>query len=211
MYFLIDDDFPDPDTIDEYDGMVAIGGNLKPQTLLKAYSLGYFPWYNEDEPIAWYNPTPRLVLYPNKIKVSHSMKQLLKKQPFDYTFNTCFDEVIAACRNKRIETGTWISDDIIKAYTALHRLGFAVSVEVWQNKNLVGGLYGVLIGKAFFGESMFANVSNASKAALIWFCYHCMQTGIKIIDCQQSTAHLKSMGAEEISRQKFLKELSKAI
>lgn len=210
MYYLISDEFPHPNLANK-DGLLAVGGNLLPETLIKAYSMGIFPWYNEDEPILWWSPNPRLVLYPKQIKVSNSMKQLLKKQPFDYTINHNFEAVINYCRNTRIESGTWISEEIVESYTLLYHMGYALSVEVWQNKQLVGGLYGVLIGKAFFGESMFTLVPNASKAGLIWFCYHCLQQGIQIIDCQQSTPHLKSMGAVEISRSLFLQQIQAAM
>jgi len=210
VFYIVNDNFPNPELADK-DGLLCVGGNLHAPTLLKAYSMGIFPWFNQDEPIMWWSPNPRLVLYPHKVKVSQSMKQLLKKQPFDYTINKSFNKVINRCRAQRLKTGTWISSNIIKAYTDLHYLGYAISVEVWQNNKLVGGLYGIQLGNVFFGESMFADVSNASKAALIWFCYHAMQTGVKIIDCQQSTAHLKSMGAEEISRKQFLNEIANAI
>lgn len=210
MFYVIGDEFPHPSLANE-EGLLAIGGNLLPETLIKAYSMGIFPWYNEDEPILWWSPNPRLVLYPKQVKVSSSMKQLLKKQPFDYSINHNFESVIGHCRQIREDSGTWISKDIVEAYTLLQQMGYALSVEVWQNKQLVGGLYGVLIGKAFFGESMFALVPNASKAAIIWFCYHCLQQGIQIIDCQQSTPHLKSMGAVEISRDLFLKQIQEAM
>jgi leucyl/phenylalanyl-tRNA---protein transferase len=211
MIVLRNDEFPNPAHLDEEDDLIAIGGNLNPETLLMAYSIGYFPWFNEGELIMWWHPNPRLVLYPEEVKISKSMKQVLKKELFQVTFNTCFETVITECRKQRHGSGTWISRDIVTSYTALNRLGYAASVEVWQNEQLVGGLYGVHLQAAFFGESMFSKVSNASKVALIWLCEYCLRNNIHIIDCQQSTSHLLSMGAREISRQKFLLELNKAI
>jgi leucyl/phenylalanyl-tRNA---protein transferase len=210
MHFLIDHEFPHPSLADE-NGLLAIGGDLSPETLVAAYQLGIFPWFNEDEPILWWSPDPRLVLYPKEIKVSKSMKQVLKRGDFSFSIDTCFEEVIAACRDTRSEEGTWISPEITDAYTSLHHLGLAHSIEVWQHDVLVGGLYGVQLGKVFFGESMFSKVSNASKAGLIYWCLHCLQSGIELIDCQQSTAHLKSMGAREISREEFLDGLNRLI
>jgi len=211
MHFIFDDEFPDPNLADA-DGLLAIGGDLSPEMLIKAYQIGAFPWFNEDEPIMWWCPNPRLVLFPKEIYVSKSMKQLLKKEVFSYTMDQCFLEVIETCRKIRLEEGgTWISPDIINAYSQLFALGIAHSVEVWNGENLVGGFYGVQLGKVFFGESMFSLESNASKAALIFFSLHCMQEGIEIIDCQQSTAHLLSMGAREISRIDFLEILAKNI
>ncbi|MDP1725605.1 MAG: leucyl/phenylalanyl-tRNA--protein transferase [Bacteroidota bacterium] len=211
MFYIIDSDFPDPSLADE-EGLLAIGGNLEPETLLKAYSMGIYPWYSDDEPILWWCPNPRLVLMPQDVVVSKSMKQFLKKNKFKYTIDEAFANVIDACRNKRLDnTGTWITPEIKAAYIKLFELGYAHSVEVWEGENLVGGLYGVQIGKVFFGESMFSYQSNASKAALIFWCMHCIQNGIELIDCQQSTHHLKSMGAIEISRQEFLHQLENLI
>lgn len=211
MHFIFDNEFPDPNLADA-DGLLAIGGDLSPEMLIKAYQIGAFPWFNEDEPIMWWCPNPRLVLFPKEIYVSKSMKQFLKKEVFSYTMDQCFLEVIETCRKIRLEEGgTWISPEIIEAYTQLFTLGIGHSVEVWNGENLVGGFYGVQLGKVFFGESMFSLESNASKAALIFFSLHCMQEGIEIIDCQQSTAHLLSMGAREISRIDFLEILAKNI
>ena len=210
MHFLFNGEFPDPRLTDA-EGLLAIGGDLHPETLVKAYSIGAFPWFNEEDPILWWCPDPRLVLFPSEIHVSKSMKQVLKKGLFSYSMNTCFDEVIQQCRTLRIEEGTWISAEITEAYSTMHQLGLAHSVEVWLNEELVGGFYGIQLGKVFFGESMFSKVSNASKAALIYFCLHCLREGIQIIDCQQSTAHLISMGAKEISRDAFLLLLEKYV
>ena len=207
MYYVIDSDFPDPALADD-DGLLAIGGNLESETLIKAYSMGIFPWFGDDEPILWWCPNPRLVLLPQDVAVSKSMKQLLKKNLFKFTIDQVFESVIDGCRNLRLNnTGTWITPEIKEAYIKLFELGYAHSVEVWEGDNLVGGLYGVQIGKVFFGESMFSHQSNASKAALIFWCMHCIQNGIELIDCQQSTPHLKSMGAIEISRHEFLHQL----
>jgi len=210
MHYLFDDNFPDPELADET-GLLAVGGNLLPETLVKAYQLGIFPWFNEDEPILWWCPDPRLVLFPSEVKVSKSMKQILRRGDFTFSINTCFEDVISACRDTRVEDGTWISPEITEAYTNLHYLGIAQSVEVWQKDDLVGGLYGVQLGQVYFGESMFSLVSNASKAALIYWCLHCLETGISLIDCQQSTSHLQSLGAREISRREFLDCLNQLI
>jgi leucyl/phenylalanyl-tRNA--protein transferase len=207
MRFVFDGIFPNPHEADP-DGLLAVGGDLEPQTLINAYSIGAFPWYNEEDPILWWCPDPRLVLFPPEVKVSKSMKQLLKKGLFSYSLNQNFEEVINNCRQIRLaQEGTWINQDIIDAYTRMHQLGFAHSVEVWLNNELVGGFYGLQLGRVFYGESMFSKVSNASKAALIYFCLHAMQEGIAVIDCQQSTQHLISLGAREISRYDFLELL----
>ncbi|OYU95468.1 MAG: leucyl/phenylalanyl-tRNA--protein transferase [Bacteroidetes bacterium B1(2017)] len=209
MHFLFNNEFPHPSQADA-DGLLAIGGDLEPETILKAYQIGAFPWFNEEDPILWWSPNPRLVLLPKEIKVSKSMKQVLKKELFSFSINEQFNEVINTCRTHRMDTGgTWISQEIIDSYTRLHLLGFAHSVEVWLNEELVGGFYGIQIGRVFYGESMFSKVSNASKAALIYFCLHCMQEGIELIDCQQTTDHLLSMGAREITREEFLELLEK--
>lgn len=208
MHFLFNGEFPDPRATDA-EGLLAIGGDLLPETLVKAYSIGAFPWFNEDDPILWWCPDPRLVLFPAEIKVSKSMKQVLKKGDFSFSMDTCFEEVIQHCRDLRLDEGTWISPEIVTAYTTMHHLGMAHSVEVWLNEELVGGFYGLQLGKVFFGESMFSKVSNASKAALIYFCLHCLREGIQVIDCQQSTPHLMSLGAKEISRDDFLELLEK--
>jgi leucyl/phenylalanyl-tRNA--protein transferase len=210
MNFLFDAHFPDPELADA-EGLLAIGGDLSPQMLVNAYRIGAFPWFNENDPILWWCPDPRLVLFPKEVKVSKSMKQVLKKGGFTFSIDQDFESVIKACSALRVEEGTWISPEMIDAYVQLHYLGLASSVEVWQNNALVGGLYGVQLGKVFYGESMFSVVSNASKAALIYWCLHCLSAGIELIDCQQSTAHLKSMGAREISRKAFINLLNQLI
>lgn len=210
MYYIQGDGFPHPNEANA-DGLLAIGGDLSVQSLLNAYSMGIFPWFNEDEPILWWHPNPRLVLFPKEIKVSKSMKQLLNKQVFEFSVNEDFESVITHCKTLREENGTWIGKDVLQAYLDLHIAGYAHSFEVRKEGKLIGGLYGVGIGKVFFGESMFSLESNASKAALIYLCYFALQNGIELIDCQQSTAHLLSMGAKEISRNDFLDLLEKWI
>ena len=200
-------EFPSVETANQY-GMVAVGGDLSPERLLLAYKSGIFPWYSEDEPIVWYSPNPRMVLFPEKLKVSKSMRQLLKKDVFKVTFNQAFSAVISNCktvnRSAQGETGTWITDEMKEAYIKLHELGIAKSIEVWQDDVLVGGLYGLEINDIFCGESMFSYVSNASKIAFV----HLIKNhNYKLIDCQVYNPHLESLGAEEISRSKFLRVL----
>lgn len=198
--------FPDVSNASE-DGLLAVGGDLSPERLLLAYKSGIFPWFENDETIMWWSPDPRFVLYPEDLKVSKSMKQVLRNSDFEITINKDFDAVIKACASfKRIgQDGTWITEGMIAAYNKLHALGYAKSVEVWLNNELVGGFYGVdLKNGVFCGESMFANVSNASKAAFITFVQN---TNYKLIDCQVYTNHLESLGAVEISREHFLEFL----
>lgn len=195
------------------DGLLAVGGDLSPACLLDAYRRGIFPWYNENEPICWWSPDPRCVLFPEKLYVSASMKQVLRKQPFLFTINKAFREVMESCRqaDRGDSQGTWIQPDIIEAYSRLHELGFALSAETWQNGKLVGGLYGIQLGKVFFGESMFHSVSNASKVAFIHLVRELSQKGIAMIDCQVRTEHLVSLGAEMISRKTFINLLDELI
>lgn len=189
------------------DGLLAAGGDLSAERLLLAYSSGIFPWYNEEEIPLWWSPDPRFVLFPEELKVSKSMKQVIKRNEFEFRVNTAFNEVIRNCSltYRKGQPGTWISKDIIDAYTNLHELGFAFSAEAWQAGSLVGGLYGVLLGNLFFGESMFSNVSNASKFAFIKWVELLKENGIVLIDCQVHTAHLESLGARMISRESFMK------
>ena len=200
-------EFPSVETANQY-GMVAVGGDLSTERLLLAYKSGIFPWYSDDEPIVWYSPDPRMVLFPDKLKVSKSMRQILKKGIYKVTFNQAFEEVISNCktvnRTAQGETGTWITDEMKDAYIKLHKLGIAKSIEVWKEDELVGGLYGLEINAIFCGESMFSNVSNASKVAFV----HLIKSNDYIlIDCQVYNEHLASLGAEEISREEFLKIL----
>jgi leucyl/phenylalanyl-tRNA--protein transferase len=202
--------FPTVDNMAE-DGLVALGGNLLPATLLKAYQQGIFPWYNEGEPILWWCPNPRCVLFPQQLEVSKSMQVIIKKNYFRFTVNKAFAIVINNCKivNLQKHNGTWISDDITKAYNHLHLLGHAHSAEAWLGNELVGGLYGIQIGKVFFGESMFSKVSNASKFAFIQYVQLLQSQGIQIIDCQMPTNHLKSLGATMIQRKDFIDLLNK--
>lgn len=199
--------FPDVSNANA-EGLLAIGGDLSYKRLLLAYKSGIFPWYNEGEPIMWWSPNPRFVLYPKKLKISKSSRQLLKKGLFTVTINNDFNAVINHCAKiKRChEDGTWITNAMTKSYIKLHQLGYATSVEVWdKNNTLVGGLYGVNLGNVFCGESMFSKVSNASKIGFITFIQN---TNFKLIDCQIYTQHLDSLGAEEITRDKFISYLN---
>ena len=186
------------------EGVLAIGGDLSVERLLLAYKSGIFPWFSEDEPIIWWSPDPRFVLFPEKLKVSKSMKQVLRNTDFVVTVNQEFTQVITECAKAKRDgqDGTWITQTMIEAYTKLHQLGYAKSIEVWLHNELVGGLYGVDVGNGVFcGESMFAKVSNASKAGFITFIQN---TNYKLIDCQVYTNHLERLGAEDMDREEFL-------
>ena len=203
----IDINFPNPN-LAEPDGLLAIGGDLGAERLLLAYHHGIFPWYSDDEPICWFSPHERCVIFPEKIRISKSMHKLLKKNIFEIRTDTAFEDVISACKNigRKDQPGTWITDEMEAAYIHLYNIGAAHSIEVWQQNELVGGVYGVVINSVFCGESMFSKVSNASKAALVWLC----QCGkYSLIDCQMPNDHLVSMGAEMISREKYVEILSK--
>jgi leucyl/phenylalanyl-tRNA---protein transferase len=203
---ILDSKFWFPNVEDALDdGLLAIGGDLQPERVLLAYKKGIFPWYDGDLPL-WWCPNPRFVLFPDDLKISKSMKALFKKQAFDVTINTNFAAVIGACKatERKGQDGTWIKNEIVEAYTHLHKLGVAHSVEAWQNNQLVGGLYGIKLGKVFFGESMFSSVSNASKYAFITFVEQLKKEGIVLIDCQVYTEHLESLGAKMIMRQQFI-------
>ena len=199
--------FPDTELADE-DGLLAVGGDLSPERLILAYKNGIFPWFSDDTPILWYAPHERFVLFPENLKVSKSMRKLLKSGKFEITFDAAFPEVIRACASisREDQLGTWITNDMQNAYIKLFELGFAHSVEVWENKQLVGGLYGIEINSVFCGESMFSKVSNASKAALISLCQN---RNYKLIDCQIHSDHLESLGAEFINMNQFRAYLSK--
>ncbi|MFZ4402329.1 MAG: leucyl/phenylalanyl-tRNA--protein transferase [Bacteroidales bacterium] len=205
--------FPDPE-LSEEDGLLAIGGDLSPERLILAYSQGIFPWFNEGDPILWWSLNPRLILFPDEFKCSASLLRKIKSHQFEVKFDTNFEAVIKNCsyiERKDQEYGSWITQDMITAYTKLHHLGFAHSVETYYNGQLVGGLYGIIIGKVFVGESMFHNMTDASKFAL----YHLVETVKKqnfhFIDAQQPTAHLISMGAREINRKQYLILLKNAV
>ncbi len=210
MFWIRDEamDFP-PVELTSAEGLLAIGGTLSTERVLLAYRRGIFPWYNEDEPPCWWCPDPRFVLFPDKLKVSKSMLQVLKKPAFTFTTNQAFRKVIEACRNQPRpgQSGTWINTGILKTYTELHGLGHAHSAETWYNGQLVGGLYGIRIGNLFFGESMFSKVSNASKYAFINYVQRLKKEGVILIDCQVYSQHLESLGAEMIPRALFLNYL----
>jgi leucyl/phenylalanyl-tRNA--protein transferase len=204
MIFQLSEDtiwFPDTELADE-DGLLAVGGDLSPERLILAYKNGIFPWFSDDTPILWYAPHERFVLFPAKLKVSKSMRKLLELGKFEITFDAAFPDVIRACASisREDQLGTWITNDMQNAYIELFELGFAHSVEVWENKQLVGGLYGIKINSVFCGESMFSKVSNASKAALISLCQN---RNYKLIDCQVHSGHLESLGAEFINMNQF--------
>lgn len=196
----------------EPNGLLAAGGDLSPERLLNAYSLGIFPWYNEEEPILWWSPDPRSVVIPSEFTPSRSLKKEIKREKFQVTSDTCFTEVMMGCAEPREDgLGTWINERMINSYTQLNQLGYAHSIECWQNNQLIGGLYGVCIGQAFFGESMFSRASNASKIAFAALCEYLANNGFKIIDCQVHNPHLERLGAKEISRDEFLTILRSAV
>lgn len=192
-------------------GLLAAGGDLSPQRLIKAYRCGIFPWFNEGDPILWWSPDPRMVLFPGELKISRSLRKTLKKANYTIRADSAFGQVVQACAAPRKQRpGTWIHDEMIAAYTALHEMGMAHSIETWMEDELVGGLYGVAQGKMFFGESMFSRTTDASKVAFVHLVGYLERRGFKMIDCQMKTAHLASFGAREISRKEFslkLKEL----
>ena len=194
-------------------GLLAIGGDLSSERLLLAYRNGIFPWYNENDPICWYCPDPRFVLFPEELNISKSMRTVLNSGKFSFTVNRAFTEVIKNCKTviRKDQPGTWISDSIIAAYTSLHLQGFAHSAETWNNGELVGGLYGIRLGKVFFGESMFSKQSNASKFAFIRYIQYLQKQNVQLIDCQVYTSHLQSLGARMIKREIFLQLLTKLI
>lgn len=204
-------EFPPVSTANE-EGLVAFSISLNTPHLLDAYENGIFPWYNENEPVLWWSPNPRMVLFPSELKISKSMKKILRDEVFSFTYNENFLKVIKACREiyRPNQNGTWISDEIIKNYLELHKMGLVKSVEVWRSEKLVGGLYGIWINNVFCGESMFAKESNASKAGFIWF-VNKFKHKLDLIDCQIYTKHLASLGAREIPRNKFISILKKTV
>jgi leucyl/phenylalanyl-tRNA--protein transferase len=199
--------FP-PVSLSEKDGLLAVGGDLSPERLELAYRSGIFPWYSGDE-ILWWSPDPRFVLKPEALRVSKSMKQLLRSNKFVFTVDQAFSEVIKNCKTSERagQDGTWITEEMQQAYITLHNQGLAHSAETWENGKLVGGLYGIRIGSMFFGESMFSKISNASKFAFIKYVQTLQQSGLQLIDCQVHTDHLESLGAEMIPRAAFLRQL----
>ncbi len=207
------DPFPEVErALAEPNGLLAAGADLSLPRLLEAYRSGIFPWFANDQPILWWSPDPRMVLFPAEMKVSRSLARTMRNTRFELRADTAFDEVIEGCRQpRRGESGTWISAEMAAAYAALHRAGFAHSVEAWLDGDLVGGLYGVALGRAFFGESMFTRVSNASKIALVALARQLEQWGFGVIDCQMNTAHLASFGAREIPRAEFTRRLRELV
>ncbi len=193
----------------EPDGLLAVGGDLSRERLLNAYQQGIFPWFSDDQPILWWSPDPRCVIYPRQLKVSRSMKKVLRKGEYRITFDSAFEHVMRACAAPRDDQqGTWITEEMFQAYSALHRQGDAHSVECWHQGKLVGGLYGIAIGQVFFGESMFSHRSNASKAAFITLVEQLIEWDYQLIDCQLQSEHLESLGAQAIPRTTFLEQLN---
>lgn len=213
-YYFLDDKlyFPPLHKADSH-GILAVGGDLSIERLLLAYHSGIFPWFSEDSPILWWSPNPRFVLYPKNLKVSKSMRPYFNQKKFDVTYDSEFLRVITNCQKAKREgqNGTWLHDNMLEAYTELHNLGFAHSVEVWQNEELVGGLYGVSLGNCFFGESMFSHLSNASKFGFITLVKNLEQLGFDLIDCQVHTTYLESLGAEYIPREEFIQHLNQSL
>lgn len=194
----------------EPDGLLAVGGCLSVSRLLNAYRHGIFPWYNAGEPILWWSPDPRLVLFPEQVKVSRSLRKTIRKQKFSVSYDQAFDEVIAGCADiRKGSVGTWITRDISRAYKDLFRLGIAHSAEAWHEGRLVGGLYGIALGRVFFGESMFHTMTDASKVAFITLIEQLEAWGYQLIDCQVHTEHLESLGAVEIDRRDFVELLAR--
>jgi leucyl/phenylalanyl-tRNA---protein transferase len=203
--------FPSP-SLAEPDGLLAMGGDLSPQRLLLAYQNGIFPWY-EGPHILWWCPDPRFVLFPGELKISKAVKPLLNRNEFEFTVNKAFPDVIRQCKKivRSGQDGTWITNEVERAYTNMHELGYALSAEVWKDGKLAGGLYGMKLGKVFFGESMFSHVSNASRYAFIKFIQQLKQEGVELIDCQVYTEYLESMGAKMITREDFLRLLKQLV
>jgi leucyl/phenylalanyl-tRNA---protein transferase len=196
------------------EGLLAVGGDLRPERLLEAYRHGIFPWYNDDQPILWWSPDPRAVLFPEKLHIARSLKRSLRLRGFTITFDRCFRDVMRQCAGPRPQYpngGTWITPAMIEAYSALHDLGYAHSIETWKDGILVGGVYGVAIGAVFFAESMFARQSDASKVALVSLIRQLQTWGFRLMDCQQSSPHVMALGTEEIPRRDFLAHLNSAL
>ena len=206
MYFLTPELYFPPASETSLEGIIAVGGDLSPERLLLAYQNGIFPWYNNDEPKLWWCPEERMVLFFENLRITKSMRNVLNRKEFQITFNTAFRDVISNCQQspRKDQDGTWISDEIIEAYCKLHELGHAKSIEVWQNEELVGGLYGIDLGDVFCGESMFSKVPNASKVAFIHLAKQLEIANYKLLDCQVYNDHLNSLGCIEIDRDEFL-------
>jgi leucyl/phenylalanyl-tRNA--protein transferase len=204
--------FP-PSELAEDDGLLAVGGDLSVDRLILGYSMGIFPWYSDGYPILWWSPDPRLILIPQELKVSRSLRQTIKKDIYTITMDKAFEQVISNCADIRRgeDDGTWITSEMKEAYIQLHNAGYAHSVEAWNADELAGGLYGVILGRAFFGESMFAKKNDASKVAFVKFAEFLIKRGFELIDCQVTTRHLMNFGAREVPRAEFLEMLTKAL
>ncbi len=213
VYLLSEEPFFPPVSEAEPDGLLAVGGDFSPNRLIQAYASGIFPWFEQDGDIFWFSPDPRMVLFPGDIHISDSLRRILKKRLFEVRYDTAFEEVIRECAgvSRRHEQDTWISEPFIQGYTELHRLGLAHSVEAWKQGRLAGGLYGVSLGAAFFGESMFHLEPDASKVAFVHLAERLAGKGFTLIDCQVETAHLIRMGAGAISRERYLELLKGAL
>ena len=210
MYFLTPELYFPPASEASPEGIIAVGGDLSPERLLLAYQNGIFPWYDADEPKLWWCPNERMVLFFENLRITKSMRKILIKKEFQVTFNTNFKAVISNCQKspRKNQDGTWISNEIVEAYCKLNELGYAKSVEVWQNNELVGGLYGIDLGNVFCGESMFSKVSNASKVAFISLAQNLKNENYKVLDCQVYNEHLDSLGCKEIDRELFMEILN---
>ena len=215
MITLLHFDTPFPPVVQALkipNGLLAIGGSLTSERLLEAYRHGIFPWFNDGEPIMWWSPDPRMVLMPQELKISHSLRKTLRKRRYEIRTDSAFEQVMRACAAPRpCQSGTWIHQDMITAYTELHRIGVAHSVEIWMDNELAGGLYGISIGRMFYGESMFSRRPNASKIALAHLCAQLQHWKYGLIDCQMNTPHLASLGAREIPRTEFIHRLQELI
>ncbi len=213
VFYLTDEHIFPPPHLAEKEGLLAVGGDLSQDRLLLAYHMGIFPWYSDEEPVLWWSPDPRLVLYPKEIKVSKTLKRIIKKDKFHITMDHAFAGVIRECAQIRAENneGTWINEDMMKAYFRLHQSGYAHSVEAWYEGGLIGGLYGVSLGKSFFGESMFTRISNASNVALVKLVEYLAALSFDMVDCQVRTEHMIRFGAREVPRDRFLQQLNESL
>ena len=213
MFLLSEKNYFPPVESADADGLLAMGGDLSGERLLLAYRSGIFPWFNEDDPICWWSPDPRFVLFPAEIKISKSMRQVFRKDLFEFRINTSFERVITHCSDtyREGQDGTWITQEMKQAYVSLHQQGYAHCAEAWLNNELVGGLYGIRLGNVFFGESMFSHFSNASKFAFISYVQQLQKENVQLIDCQLHTKHLESLGARMIPRKDFIRSLRSLI
>lgn len=213
MIQFLQDDVPFPPVhraLSQPNGLLAVGGDLSAERLLEAYRHGIFPWFGEDDPILWWSPDPRMILVPNEFRISHSLRKTLRRGGYEVRIDTAFEQVMRACAAPRVgQDGTWIQEEMVRAYSELHDLGFAHSFETWIEGELAGGLYGVAIGKMFYGESMFSRRTDASKIALAHLCAQLHLWEFGMIDCQMNTAHLASLGAKEVTRASFIEEVER--